>query len=98
LDDRLWDDDGNEWTLHIRWADPIQTKRFLRRDAPVALTGADPGVIWLTPKERALWRDVRRHFEVPGVSGTEPGEDGLTYGAKIWRRGQERLLMLRTFC
>ena len=55
---------------------------------------------WLSAADaRTLWQRVRPHFEVPGQSapaGRDP--DGLTYAAKLWRRGPERLLMLQIFC
>lgn len=73
--------------------------RRLSATERVALAGAGQGVTWLTASEaRQLWQHARRHFEVPGRSAAVPDEEGLTYGAKLWRREQDRLLMLQTFC
>jgi hypothetical protein len=100
LGDRLWDDDGVEWSLSVRWADAKQTTQFLRRERSVALVGPGQGVTWLTAVDaRSLWLGARRHFEVPGQSASAgPDQDGLTYGAKVWRHGSDRLLMIQTFC
>lgn len=97
--DRLWDEAGDEWVLHERWVDAAQVAQFLRRKQAVALVGAGQGVRWLTASEgRDLWRYAGRHFEVPGRSAAVPDAEGLTYAAKLWRRENERLLMLQTFC
>lgn len=99
LDDRLWDEAGDEWALLVRWLDAAQVRQFLRRDQAVALVGAGQGVRWLTASEgREPWRHAWRHFEVPGRSAAAPDDEGLTYAAKLWRREKYRLLMLQTFC
>jgi hypothetical protein len=99
LDTRLWDEAGVEWELHVRWVDAVQVRQFLRRGQQVALTGAGEGVTWLSSSEaRDLWRHARRHFEVPGRSAAVPDDEGLTYAARLWRREQDRLLMLQTSC
>jgi hypothetical protein len=99
LDGRLWDEAGDEWALDVRWVDADQARQFLRREQNVASVGAGQGVTWLTASEaRDLWQHARRHFEVPGRFAAAPDDEGLTYAAKLWRREQDRLLMLQTFC
>ena len=99
LDDRLWDEAGDEWALLVRWVDAVQVRQFLHRERTVALAGAGGGVTWLTAAQaRDLWRHARRHFEVPGRSAAAPDGEGLTYAASLWRRERDRLLMLHRFC
>lgn len=99
--DRLWDAAGREWVnKHTRWTTAKQANAFAKRGAVVGLHDS-PGrpLRWLDGDQlSAWWAHARRHFEVPGVEGGKPDDHGLTWGAHVWRRGDERLIVFETFC
>jgi hypothetical protein len=41
---------------------------------------------------------VLPHLAIPGTSGAMPDPGGMTYGAHVWRSGEDRLLGFQTFC
>lgn len=100
LDDRLWDDVGREWsTSRAAWLTSKDVERWIKRDQRVVIHGFGQPMQWLEPAEaRAWWARAKRHLEVPGQHSAEGDEEGLTWGAHVWRRGDARLLGFETFC
>lgn len=98
--DRLWDASGQEWTSTLgQWAGPDGVTALLAASAPAVVYGLSRTFRTLSATEAAqFWSRVRFHFEVPGESGAERDEHGLTYAAKVWVKGQERLLGFVEFC
>lgn len=61
--------------------------------------GTGRPVQWLdAAATRRWWTHAGTHVAVPGEHGAEPDRDGRSWGARLWRRGQERLLAFTTFC
>lgn len=100
--DELWDDDGRLWSRgKPRWLDARAVDRWLCRDGVVAYHGpSGDAVTWLSHKEAsAWWASTASALEVPGVrSAAAPDPDGRTYGARIWRSGDQRLLSFEAIC
>ncbi len=100
LGDRLWDDDGQEWTTRrADWVTAKQVRQLIGRDQRVLVHSYGRSVQWLgAAAAPQRWSHVRHHFEVPGEHGAEPDDEGRTWGAHLWRRGDARLLGFETFC
>ncbi len=92
--DHLWDADGLDWTTTLgSWARPEGVVALLDAAGPVVVHGFGRTFRTLTPTEaRQFWVKVAPHFEVPGEYGADPDEQGMTYAARVWVRGKERLL------
>ena len=101
LDDRLWDAEGQEWSCpRGQWASHPDVRNLLRAGGPVCVHGMSRPMMWLTTAEaRQEWMHWERYLEVPGKAAADgPDDDGLTYGAKIWRRDGDRRLGIQIFC
>ena len=100
LADRLWDEAGREWTTkRTAWLTDKQVQQLVKRDQPVVIYGLGRPMQWLDASEARLWwSHARRHLEVPGQHGASPDAEGLTWGAHLWRREDDRLLGFESFC
>jgi hypothetical protein len=100
LADRLWDEVGREWTTkRTDWLSSRQVQQLIKRDQHVVICGFGRSMKWLDAKEAQLWwSQARRHLVVPGEQGGSPDTTGLTWGAHLWRSGDDRLLGFETFC
>ena len=99
--DHLWDRAGDEWqTKWSQWASPSQASRFAKRDQGIVVSdGPGEDLRWLSGREAAAWwTHAKGHFEVPGKSSAEPDSSGRTWAAHIFKRGDDRLLVVETFC
>ena len=98
--DQLWDADGTEWSTTLgRWADADAVSALLTNSVPVVVHGFGRPFRTLTVVEASdFWSRARPHFQVPGQSGAVPDGEGLTYGAQVWARGDDRLLGFVEFC
>ena len=96
----LVDDAGREWTASwASWASDKQVRQFLVRDQRVCVRAPGEDLRWLTADEaRTLWDHARAHFEVPGITAAVPDHQGRTWGAHVFRREDDRLLVFETFC
>ncbi len=96
----LVDDAGREWTTRwASWASEKQVHQFLGRDQRVCVRAPDEELRWLAADQaRTLWDHLREHFEVPGIAAAAPDEQGRTWGAHVFRREDDRLLVFETFC
>ena len=101
LGDRLWDDQGREWSCSLgAWASRAVVNEVLPRSQKVLLHGTDREMTWMSAEQaRAWWRKAEPAFEVPGSGDVSvPDPAGLTYAAKVWSHGTERLLSFQIFC
>ena len=98
--DRLWDDHGLEWTTRrAAWLDEREVRRALRRRPRVVLHGPGQPMVWLDADDvRRWWAGARRSLERRGQYAADPDEHGLTWGAHLWRRDDQRLLGFEAFC
>lgn len=99
--DRLWDAEGREWTtdLGAPWATAEEVDTLLADSIGVAVVVHGFGRAFRTlnaAEARQFWVFVRHHYQ--GENGRIPHADGLTYTARIWRRGTEHLLAFVEFC
>ena len=97
----LVDRDGQTWTTkHSRWATAKQASGFVGRANPIGLIerpGAE--LIWMVGDDaQQWWAHAKRHFEVPGISHSEPDELNRTWTAHIWQRDDARLVVFETNC
>jgi hypothetical protein len=98
--DRLWDEAGREWTTkRTAWLTDKQVQHLIKGDQPVVIHGFGRRMQWLDAREAQVWwSHARRHLEVPGQHGASPDAEGLTWGAHLWHREDDRLLGFETFC
>ncbi len=98
--DRLWDDQGREWTTTLgRWATSDEVANRLAVDPVVVVHGFGRAFETLGAAEaHRFWSSAKHHFQVPGQDGAIRDGNGLTYAAQVWSRGPERLLAFVVFC
>ena len=101
LDNRLWDDDGMEWTRDFRWLSRAEIDRHVAAGERVVVHRYGTPLRWLGASEaRDYWRRIAPSTQVENDPRRDiPGDaDGLTYAAVEWRRADERLLGFEEFC
>ncbi|MEV6522375.1 hypothetical protein AB0M43_10570 [Longispora sp. NPDC051575] len=95
-DDRLWDDQGVEWSrARPRWIPEQRIRQLIRRDQRVAVleSGGGEGVSWLTAAEaKVFWHTIKGHIEGP------PDDHGLVYSGTLWRCEDRLLLAIQESC
>lgn len=100
--DELWDGEGRRWQRgRPRWLDARSVGRWVRRGGVIACQGPlDDQLTWWTPAQAAAWwARSAAALEVPGTATAATADgDGRTYGALLWRCGEERMLGVQIFC
>lgn len=98
--DRLWDADGVAWSMTLgTWAAADEVAALLNAAGPVVVHGVGRAFSTLTRTEAAqFWVRAGPHFSVPGRCKASPDQEGLTFAAQTWARGQERLLGFVVLC
>lgn len=98
----MWDGQGRRWQRgHPRWLDARTVARWVRRGGVVAFREpADDRITWWSADQAAAWwAGSASALEVPGVAAAAASDVmGRTYGALLWRSGQDRLFGLEAFC
>lgn len=100
LDNRLWDEHGNEWIRDYRWLARDEVAGLLQQSARAVVHRYHAPIQWLQPGEaKSYWQRLDPHAQYPGDDRELVADDnGLTYAAVEWRRGEERLLGFEEFC
>lgn len=97
----MWDGQGRRWQRgRPRWLEARAVARWVRREGVVAFRepGDEQVTWWNAEQAAAWWAGSASALEVPGVTAATSDVMGRTYGASLWRSGQDRLLGLEAFC
>lgn len=100
--DRLWDDEGQEWTTRLEeHLDASDVERWLSSSGGTGravVRGSRGPMRWMTrPEARAWWSSHGRHH-LTRDPGASPDELGLMYSPELWRRGDQLLLSFEESC
>jgi hypothetical protein len=100
LGDRLWDSRGQEWSGRLgEWATAGQVSSLLASGTQVVAHGFGRPFREFAGRDGvAYWQRVSEHFQVPGETGAEPDDGGLTYAAQVWTRHGDHLVGFVEFC
>lgn len=99
MNDRLWDERGQEWRKQSGWLSHDDITRLVTT-ARVAVHEYGMPVVWLPAADaQRWWGRAQRHTQNgQAVAGSRAG-DGYTYAAARWTSGDSaELLVFEAFC
>jgi hypothetical protein len=99
LDNRLWDERGQEWTREFRWLRRNEVEALLKDGDRVVVHRYHAPLRWLDPAEaKSYWLRIDEHAQYGDEGANSLDDDGLTYAAVEWRREGDRLLGFEESC